>query len=85
MKRILLLLIFNLQFSIFHIAFAQYVPTPENLQRRHEFEGFRFGIFLHWGIYSTFAQGEWYLNSGINGGEYMKAADAFYPHRFDAD
>lgn len=66
-------------------ARADYVPTPENLERRQEFEGFRFGIFLHWGIYSTYAQGEWYLNYGINKDEYAKAADAFYPHRFDAE
>lgn len=40
---------------------------------------------MHWGIYSTYAQGEWYLNSGINKDEYAKAASAFYPHRFNAD
>ena len=62
-----------------------YIPTEENLQRRAEFEGFRLGIFIHWGIYSTFAQGEWYLSSGLDKEEYAKAADAFYPHRFDAD
>ena len=64
--------------------YAAYQPTKENMERRTEFEGFRFGIFIHWGIYSTFAQGEWYLNDGINKDEYAKAADAFYPHRFDA-
>ena len=63
---------------------AEYVPGQENLERRAEFEGFRFGIFLHWGIYSTYAQGEWYLNNGLDKDEYAKAADAFYPHRFDA-
>ena len=32
-----------------------------------------------------FAQGEWYLqNYPIDKNEYAKAADAFYPHRFDA-
>ncbi|MCH5330827.1 MAG: alpha-L-fucosidase [Alistipes sp.] len=82
MKRLVLLL--TLLAGSF-TAFAQgYTPTRENLQRRAEFEGFRFGIFIHWGIYSTFAQGEWYLNYGITHDEYSKAADAFYPHRFDA-
>ncbi|MBQ9559286.1 MAG: alpha-L-fucosidase [Bacteroidaceae bacterium] len=66
------------------MAAGQYVPTPENLTRRHEFEGFRFGVFIHWGIYSTFARGEWFLNDGIDKDEYAKAADAFYPHRYDA-
>lgn len=63
---------------------AQYVPSPENMRRRAEFEGFRLGIFIHWGIYSLYGQGEWYLISGLNRDEYAKAADAFYPHRFDA-
>ncbi len=63
----------------------EYVPTPENLQARKEFQENRFGIFIHWGIYSMFAQGEWYLqNFPIDKHEYAKAADAFYPHRFDA-
>ena len=66
------------------IAFGQYVPTRENLDARRQFEGFRFGIFLHWGIYSEFAQGEWYLNSGLLHSEYSKAASCFYPIRFDA-
>ena len=65
-------------------VWAQYVPTAENVARRQEFEGFRFGIFLHWGIYSTYARGEWFLNDGIDHNEYAKAADAFYPHRFNA-
>ena len=67
------------------IAAGQYVPTDENLQARREFEGFRFGIFLHWGIYSTYAQGEWYLNSGhLLQSEYSQAASCFYPVRFNA-
>ena len=62
-----------------------YVPTGENLEARAEFAGDKFGIFLHWGIYSMFAQGEWYLNrDGIQHREYSKAASAFYPAYFNA-
>ena len=82
MKRILLTLLIGL--AACSQAYSQYVPTPENLAARREFEGFRFGIFLHWGIYAEFAQGEWYLNSGLNKDEYAKAASCFYPIRFDA-
>ena len=65
--------------------FGQYVPTDDNIQARKEFEGFRFGIFLHWGIYSEFGQGEWYLNNGkLKQEEYQKAASCFYPIRFHA-
>ena len=79
-----LLLFFFLHPSPFTLLRAQYVPTKENLERRKEFEDMRFGIFLHWGIYSTFAQGEWYLNNNLKQEEYAKSADAFYPHRFNA-
>jgi alpha-L-fucosidase len=65
-------------------AQADYVPSKENLAARERFEDHRFGIFLHWGIYSMFAQGEWYLNKGINAQEYAKAAGGFYPISFDA-
>lgn len=68
----------------FAIAEAQYIPTEENLRSRREFADAGFGVFIHWGIYSMFAQGEWYLNSGISAEEYAKAASAFYPARFDA-
>jgi len=62
-----------------------YVPSPENLQARREFSDSRFGIFLHWGLYSVFGQGEWYMtNADIDHREYAKVAQAFYPHRFDA-
>lgn len=68
-------------------AFAQkdYRPTPENVEARQQFAANKFGIFLHWGISSMFAQGEWYLQSNhINKDEYAKAAGGFYPARFDA-
>lgn len=63
-----------------------YVPTEENLASRKAFSDSRFGIFLHWGIYSLFGQGEWYMhNANLDYREYAKAAGAFYPAAFDAD
>lgn len=62
-----------------------YVPTAENLRSRQEFENMRFGIFIHWGLYATFAQGEWYMqNAPVNREEYAKTASGFYPARFSA-
>ena len=85
-KRILSFALTSLLFA--HSIVAQeniYTPTVENLKARQEFADSKFGIFLHWGLYSMFAQGEWYLqNAGLNVDEYAKSADAFYPHRFDA-
>ena len=56
-----------------------YTPTPEIRQAQKEFADNRFGIFLHWGIYSMMGQGEWYLNYGPDAQEYAKAASGFYP------
>lgn len=68
-------------------VYAQsYTPSPENLRQRAEFQQHRLGIFLHWGIYATYAQGEWYLqNSGIDNASYAVAAQSFNPVKFDAD
>ena len=68
------------------LAQATYTPTPECLESRQEFADMKFGIFLHWGIYSMFGQGEWYMqNANLDWREYQKAASAFYPHLFNAD
>lgn len=66
-------------------ASAEYVASPQVLESRKEFAADRFGIFIHWGIYSMFARGEWYLNYGPLQSEYAKTARAFYPADFDAE
>lgn len=64
---------------------SSYVPSESNLQARKEFSDSKFGVFIHWGIYSMFGQGEWYMtDAGIDCHEYAKAASGFYPIRFDA-
>ena len=85
MKRLLSLLAVTLLLGGSAIA-QTYVPTPENLQQRADFQQHRLGIFLHWGIYATYAQGEWYLqNAGIDNTSYAVAAESFNPVKFDAD
>lgn len=62
-----------------------YVPTAENLKARQDFADSKLGVFIHWGIYSMFAQGEWYMtNANVDNKEYAKAASAFYPIGFNA-
>ena len=64
---------------------TRYEPTRENLKAREEFQDEKFGIFLHWGIYSMPAQGEWYQNNkNIKCSEYDLFASGFYPSRFNA-
>lgn len=86
MKKIFFLL-FMLSTS-FSSLMAQndYVPTPENQQARTEFQDEKFGIFLHWGLYSMVGAGEWVMNNrNINYKEYPLLAAAFYPSHFDAE
>ena len=84
MKKLLLSLLFVASLS--SLSAQGYQPSEEVRRSQQEFSEDRFGIFIHWGIYSMYAQGEWYLQNaqGIQRDEYAKAADAFYPHRFDA-
>lgn len=52
---------------------------------REEFQDRKFGIFLHWGIYSMLADGEWVMhNRHIDRDEYAKLTAGFYPSQFDA-
>lgn len=39
---------------------ATYAPDAWNLDARRKFAEQRFGIFIHWGLYANYAQGEWY-------------------------
>lgn len=67
-------------------AQEKYVPSPENLEARKQFQDNKFGIFLHWGLYSMLAQGEWVMtNQNLDHMEYRKLASGFYPSRFNAD
>lgn len=83
MKRLLIML---LVLATASAASAQgYVPAPENLQNRKEFSESRFGIFIHWGIYSMLGDGEWAMNTiPMTYKEYSHLAAGFYPSRFDA-
>ena len=84
MRRLILSLVALV--SVASLSAQSYQPSEAVKQSQKEFSEDRFGIFIHWGIYSMYAQGEWYLQNahGIQRDEYAKAADAFYPHRFDA-
>ena len=83
MKRFLLFLL-CLGFGL-STAAQPYVPTESNVRARENFARHRLGIFLHWGIYSSFAQGEWYLSiKKLDLAAYKEAAEGFYPAKFDA-
>ena len=46
----------------------------------------KFGLFMHWGVYSIPARGEWVQwNEQIPVNEYAKLAGQFHPDKFDPD
>lgn len=62
-----------------------YRPTPENLAARQRFREARFGLFIHWGIYSVLGDGEWVMqNHRIPAERYEQVASQFDPVKFDA-
>jgi alpha-L-fucosidase len=84
-KNIILCAILSLAGSISAMAQPGYTPSKENMQSRETFQDDKFGIFIHWGIYSMLADGEWILHSkNLNHKEYAKLASGFYPSKFSA-
>ena len=55
-----------------------------NLAARNWFENARFGMFIHWGVYSVPARGEWVMeHEHISVSQYEKFAPEFDPAHFD--
>jgi len=64
--------------------FAQYKPTAENLKNREWFQDAKFGLFIHWGVYSVLGDGEWVMNvQQIPIKTYEKLPSFFNPTQFD--
>jgi len=67
------------------LAQAPYQPAPENLQARREFQDMKFGMFIHWGVYSVLGDGEWvFHNRKLKLDEYNRLPAFFDPEKFDA-
>lgn len=67
------------------LAAQSYVPTPENKKSREWFQDSRYGMFIHWGVYSVLGDGEWVMNQKkISISEYEKLAPKFNPAEFNA-
>ncbi|WP_207534398.1 alpha-L-fucosidase [Desertivirga arenae] len=66
-------------------SFSQpYKPTKANLDSRKKFEDMRFGMFIHWGLFSIPGAGEWVMNErNITVKNYSRLEDCFNPTEFD--
>jgi alpha-L-fucosidase len=61
-----------------------YNPTPENLKAREWFQDSKFGMFIHWGVYSVLGNGEWVMNNQrIDKQTYQKLPAFFNPVSYD--
>lgn len=88
MKRTLHSLFLSMVLLAPTIAFSQwkYEPTPENLATREWFQNARFGLFIHWGVYSVLGDAEWVMQvQSIPVATYEKVPTFFNPVAFDAD
>jgi alpha-L-fucosidase len=62
-----------------------YTPSAQNIEQRNKFQNMKFGLFIHWGIYSVLGDGEWVMRvKNIPYNSYKRLADFFNPQEFSA-
>ena len=84
MKKYLVLLL-SLVLGLFVNAQQGYVPSKENIAARQQFQDMKFGMFIHWGLSSVLANGEWVMNNrGIRQEDYKLLQKVFDPRDFNA-
>lgn len=61
-----------------------YQPSGANLKAREWFQNARFGMFIHWGVYSVLGDGEWVMNNRkMTVAEYEKLPPQFNPIEYN--
>ncbi len=61
-----------------------YTPSPQNLKAREWFQNAKFGMFIHWGVYSVLEDGEWVMNNRkMTVEEYEKLPTRFNPVHYN--
>ncbi len=84
MKKIFLLLFVTCLININMYSQDKYLPTQENLDNREWFQDAKFGLFIHWGVYSILGNGEWVMeHTNIPIKQYEKLPGFFYPMNYD--
>ena len=72
--------------SFFAMGQETYSPSKENIEMREWFQNARFGMFIHWGVYSILGDGEWVMNNqDIPVERYELLPDFFNPQDFNAE
>ncbi|WP_420604183.1 alpha-L-fucosidase [Flagellimonas sp.] len=64
---------------------GNYTPSQSNLEARKWFQDAKFGMFVHWGVYSILGDGEWVMHTqNIPVKAYEKLPTFFNPIGYDA-
>ena len=75
--------LFLILFSI-NLYSQNYIPSEKNLEARKWFSDAKFGLFVHWGVYSILGDGEWVMNNqNISIEEYEKLPSFFNPIEYN--
>ena len=62
-----------------------YTPTASNLEARQQFQDAKFGLFIHWGVFSILGDAEWVMNNqNIKVKDYTRLMHFFNPTEFNA-
>lgn len=87
---LIIVLLFLLHTPVF--SQADYKPSEENLKNREWFQDNKYGLFIHWGVYSVMAGGgdigvaEWIMNQKqIPIAAYENLPNFFNPTKFNAE
>jgi alpha-L-fucosidase len=82
---VLALAVFCLGIGAAQTTAQTYQPSKSNLKARQWFQDAKFGMFIHWGVYSVPSDGEWYMEQKkVPVSEYEKFAPQFNPTQFNA-
>ena len=80
MKKTLFIILISIVCNQPFCSGQSYIPSPENLKAREWFQDAKFGLFVHWGVYSLLADGEWVMNQKkIDKKTYEKLPTFFNP------
>ena len=85
-KSLCLAFLFLIAVGVLNAQWAPLVSDPDAAQRVAWWREARFGMFMHWGVYSIPGRGEWVQwAEQIPNDQYAQLADQFHPEHFDAD
>jgi alpha-L-fucosidase len=83
---ILTLLNYSIVAQVVNLPDVLIETTEQHKQRMEWWHDAKFGMFIHWGLYSKIGKGEWVMwNDQISVEDYAKQATEFNPDKFDPE